>query len=100
MLHEAIQFIKEYALITRKDVEVIFHAGKSVLYNDGKPWVKKEGDSFRVITGAYDGAEVYELIGIYMLYLIGKKYSSKNIGLYRDNGLPYSKTQEDQLQKK
>ena len=62
--------------------------------------MKKEGDSFRVITEAYDGAEVYELIGIYMLYLIGKKYSSKNIGLYRDNGLPYSKSQEDQLQKK
>ena len=48
--------------------------------------MKKEGDSFRVIIGAYDRAEVYELIGIYMLYLIGKKYSSKNIGLYRDNG--------------
>ena len=49
--------------------------------------MKKEGDSFRVIIGAYDGAEVYELIGIYTLYLIGKKYSSKNIGINRDNGL-------------
>ena len=26
-----------------------------------------------------------ELIGIYMLYLIGKNYDSKNIGLYRDH---------------
>ena len=31
--------------------------------------------------------EVSELIGISMLYLIGKKYNSKNIGLYRDYGL-------------
>ena len=31
--------------------------------------------------------EVCELIGIYMLYLIGKKHYSKNIGLYRDDGL-------------
>ena len=37
--------------------------------------------------GPYDEAEVCELIGIYMLYLIGKKYDSKNIGLYRDDGL-------------
>ena len=36
---------------------------------------------------AYDGAEVWELIDIYMLHLIGKKYDSKNIGLYRDGGL-------------
>ena len=87
LLHEAIQFAKEHVPITRKDVEVIFHPRKSVLYNDGEPLVKKEGGSFDVTMGAYDGAEVCELIGIYMLYLIGKKYDSKNIGLYRDDGL-------------
>ena len=43
--------------------------------------MKKEGGSFDVTMGAYDGAEVCELIGIYMLYLIEKKYDSKNIGL-------------------
>ena len=87
LLNEAIQFAKEHVPITRKDVEVIFHARKSVLYNNGEPWVKKEGGSFDVTMGAYDGAEVCELIGIYMLYLIGKKYDSKNIGLYRDDRL-------------
>ena len=49
--------------------------------------MKKEGGSFYVTIGAYDGAQVCELIGIYMLYLIRKKYNSKNIGLYRDDGL-------------
>ena len=49
--------------------------------------MKKEGGSFYVTIGAYDGAQVCELIGIYMLYLIRKKYDSKNIGLYRDDGL-------------
>ena len=66
--------------ITRKDVEVIFHAQKSVLYNDREAWVKKE-------SGSFDGAEVCDIIGIYMLYLIGKKYDLKNIGPYRDDGL-------------
>ena len=55
---------------------------KSVLYNDGDPWVKKEGGSFNVTMGAYNWVEVCELIVIFMLYLIGKKnYDSKNIRL-------------------
>ena len=47
----------------------------------------KESSSFDVTMVAYDGAEVWELIDIYMLHLIGKKYDSKNTGLYRDDGL-------------
>ena len=86
--------------ITTKYLEVIFHTRKSVLYNEGEPWVKKEGGSFDVTMGVYDGVEVRELIGIYMLYLIGKKYDSKNIGLYRDDRLAVLKILSDQLQKK
>ena len=62
LLHEAIQIAKEHMAITRKDVEVIFHARKSVLYNDGEPWVEKEGDSFDVIMGAYDGWKCANLL--------------------------------------
>ena len=86
VLNEATQFPKEHLPVTRNNVELIFYARKSVLYNDGEPCMKKEDCSFDFIMGAYDGAEVRELIGIYMLYLIGKKYDSK-IGLYRDDGL-------------
>ena len=86
VLNEATQFPKEHLPVTRNNVELIFYARKSVLYNDGEPWMKKEDCSFDFIMGAYDGAEVRELIGIYMLHLIGKKYDSK-IGLYRDDGL-------------
>ena len=37
--------------------------------------------------GSYDGVEVCELSGIFMLSLSGNKYNSNNIGLYRDDGL-------------
>ena len=37
--------------------------------------------------GAYDGAEIYELVGIFMLSLLSKKFSFNNIGLYRDDEL-------------
>ena len=39
----------------------------------------------------YDTAKVCELIGIYMLYLIGQKYNSRNSGLYRNDGLAIQK---------
>ena len=35
----------------------------------------------------YDGVKKCERIGIYVLYLIGQKYDSKNIGLYREDWL-------------
>ena len=37
--------------------------------------------------GAYDGAEVCELVGNYLLYELSKLYEKKDIGLYRDDGL-------------
>ena len=37
--------------------------------------------------GSHNGAEVYELICIFMLSLIGSKCNPNNIGLYRDDGL-------------
>ena len=77
LLHKAIQFAKEQVSITRKDKEVIFHARKSVLYNNRELWVREESGSFDVTIGAYDGAEVFELISVYMLYLKGKKYKCK-----------------------
>ena len=72
--------------ITQRDIEVMFHSRKTLLYNNGIPWVKKEGTGFNVTMGAYDGAEICELIGIFMLSLQGTNYDSENIGLYRDDG--------------
>ena len=37
--------------------------------------------------GAYDGAEVFELVGIFVLYQLSHIYNKNNIGLYRDDGL-------------
>ena len=37
--------------------------------------------------GAYDGTEVCELIGIFILYQLSRIYNKNDIGLYRDDGL-------------
>ena len=87
LLWEAIRFAKLYISITNKDIEAIFHARKSLLYYNDEPWVKKGESNFDVSMDAYDGAEVCELIGIFMLSLLSKHINKNHIGLYRDDGL-------------
>ena len=48
---------------------------------------KGESELLDVTIGAYDGAEVYELVGSFLLYQLSDKYNKKDIGLYRDDGL-------------
>ena len=87
LLWEAIRFAKLYISITNKDIETTFHARKSLLYYNDEPWVKKGESNFDVSMGAYDGAEVCELIGIFMLSLLSKHINKNHIGLYREDGL-------------
>ena len=71
MFHEALQFAKMQVNITQRDIEVVLYSRKNILYCNKIPWLKKEKN-----------AEICELIGIFMLSLIGKKYDSENAGLY------------------
>ena len=48
--------------------------------------MKKDG-LFDVTMGAYDDAEVCEIVGTFLLDKISVKYDKNSIGLYRDNGL-------------
>ena len=60
---------------------------KSFLYYNDELWVKKGESNFDVIMGAYDRAEVRELISIFMLSLLSKHINKNHIWLYRDDGL-------------
>ena len=54
---------------------------------------------FGVTMGAYDGAEVWELVETFLLDKISEKYDQNNTGLYRDDGLSVLKNKSDtQLQ--
>ena len=47
----------------------------------------KKDSWFNVTMGAYLGAEVCEVVGIFSLDKISVKYDKNSIGLYYDNGL-------------
>ena len=86
LFHKAINFAKKYTYISKEDIDIINHSRKSVLFCNNESWIKKGGELFDVTMGAYDGAEVCELVGLYMLDKINKVYPN-SIGLYRDDGL-------------
>ena len=66
---------------------------KTLLFNEKNPWVKRCGDEdFDVPMGCYDGAEVCELVGFYLLKKVSNIVDKKSIGLYRDDGLAVLQT--------
>ena len=70
ILDTPINFEKQYTDLFDKNRRTIKHYCKSRLYNNHQPWKKKDTDSFFDVTvGSYDGAEVCELVGIYLLSL-------------------------------
>ena len=73
----------------------------SLLFFNNKVWRKKGTSNFDNTMGSYDGAEVCELVAIYMLNKL--KDIGIPLGIYRDDGLGISnKTprQNDLLRKK
>ena len=79
--------------ISKDETSIIKHARKSLLFNNGKPWIKKAITSlFDVTTGSFDGAEICEFVGLFILNHLGQKFGTKNIGLYRDDGLEILQT--------
>ena len=67
LLIKAINFVEKLVHITNEDKVITKHARKSLLYNNSEPWMKKDSGLFDVTMGAYDGTEVCELIGTFLL---------------------------------
>jgi hypothetical protein len=42
---------------------------------------------FDVTMGSYDGAEICELVGLFILSKLEAKFGKNQVGLYRDYGL-------------
>ena len=93
LLIKAINFARmNGAPLSEEEEDIILHSRRSVLFArsrpDGEPvpWQKTTGD-FDVTMGAPDGAEVCEIVGLYLLHQVRTRYPNLNFGLYRDDGL-------------
>ena len=74
--------------IDEHKIRTIKHCRNSLLFHHNVEWKKKTTTScFDVIMGSYDGAEICELVGTFILSKLENIIGKKNTGLYRDDGL-------------
>lgn len=87
LLEQAISWAEEYYSFSPQQIEVIYHSRESFLFFNNEHWVKKENPDFDVTMGAYDGAEVCEIVGLFILKKMSMFFKNEHVGLYRDDGL-------------
>ena len=83
---ETIAFAEQHTHISDLDKQILLHARKSLLYHNGQAWTKKTG-LFDVTMGAFDGAQITDLVGLYILQKLATDMPRISFGLYRDDGL-------------
>ena len=85
---DAISYAKTITDIHDDQLSIIMQWRKTLLFNNNEPCVKKTGEEiFEVPMGCYDGAEVCELVGTYILNKLKNVGNKENIDLYRYDGL-------------
>ena len=94
LLNNAISFAKQHIVNINEHKIVIKHARKSLLFNNKQIWVKKKNSLFDVIIGAFDGAEVCELVGTFLLSQLSQDYNKVTFGLFQNDGLAVFKWKE------
>ena len=81
LLKQSLDFAEKYIKVTIEDKAIIKHARKCLPFNKQQIWIKKESGLFDVTKGAYDGVEVCELVGIFILCQLSRIYNKNDIGL-------------------
>ena len=87
LLKKTFEWARCIVKIPKADEELVFMARRSFLFLNSQPWVKKEEPAFDVTMGAFDGAEVAEFVGLYLLSRLSLIMNLNDFALYRDDGI-------------
>ena len=92
LLKLSLTYAMQFTTVSDEDVEINTHSRKTLLFDKNETWIKRcHSPMFDVPMGCYDGAEVCELVGLFILSKLSSEYPNDSIGLYRDDGLAVSK---------
>ena len=92
LFNNTIKLASEKRTISENDLSVIMQSRQTLLVHDKQPCVKKTGtESFDVPMGCYDGTEVCELVGCYILNQLNTVMRKELVGLYQDDSLSIMK---------
>ena len=67
VLVNALNYAKNITKITKQEIDIILQTKSGILFTRDQAWVKKGNQSFDITMGSWDGAEVCDLVGLYML---------------------------------
>ena len=96
ILVKALNYAKKYINITKEEMEIILQTKSGLLFSSNQAWTKKGNKAFDVTMGSWDGAEVCDLIGLFLLSQLSDL--NLNIGLYRDDSLAVSAARPRQIE--
>ena len=85
LLDKTIKWAKTLCPITNDEVKIIKHCRKSFLFHKNECWVKKGNKEHDVTMGSNDGAEIAEIVGLFLLNGIKRYIKKDDSGLYRDD---------------
>ena len=71
---------REYTDITDEEIEIILAWKESILSDNRRTWVKSLVENFDVSMGAYDLAQVADLIEIYILDMLCRIINLEPVG--------------------
>ena len=86
-LSKCLSFAETKVQITEDDKKIIYQVRKLLLFDKGHKRMKRRENLFDVAMGAYDSAEVCELVGTFILVKIKETCNKSNIELYKNDGL-------------
>ena len=87
LLEVSLTFCAGFTEITEDTRKTIIQAANSFLCSNRDIWIKKDSGTFDITMGGYHGAEVCEMVGLYLLSQLTEIVPKGDIGLYRDDGL-------------
>ena len=89
LLKEALDFANSYVNIPENNKKISTMQESHRYLTCSKTGLRRRVESglFDLTVGAYEGAEVSELVGSFLLYALSLKYNKASIGLYRDDRL-------------
>ena len=86
LFNDALSFASTMTPVDDVTVQTIKNACQSLLFYKGEAWVKQSG-LFDVTMGAYMGAQICDLVGLFLLHQLESRFPLLRLGLYRDDGL-------------
>lgn len=88
LLNNTLDWAKSHHTFTKEEIDIILHARKSFLFSESNVWTKKNNNTgFDVTMGSYDGAELCEFVGLYILHKLHDSFGPNMYGIYRDDAL-------------